>query len=147
MSITASSSLMHNPDRCHRPCHVRPMDIASIQQQLDKFAKEREWERFHNPKNLSIALAVEAGELLERFQWLTDEESRTIAERADDYDAVRDELADVLIYAIRLADKLNLDLEQAVADKMRRNAEKYPVDLARGNAVKYNRRKAGRRVG
>lgn len=118
------------------------MDIRRIQEDLRRFSDAREWERFHSPKNLSIALAVEASELLERFQWLTDEESRALRERPDDYRAVVEELADVLIYLIRLADKLNVDLEQAVADKMWKNEQKYPVDLARGNAVKYNRREA-----
>lgn len=116
------------------------MDIHRIQQQLRHFADEREWERFHSPKNLAIALAVEASELLERFQWMTEDESRVLDERRDDYDAVVEELADVMIYLLRLAEKLGVDLDRAVADKMTKNAEKYPVDLARGNAVKYNRR-------
>lgn len=107
---------------------------------MRRFCAAREWERFHSPKNLSIALAVEAGELLERFQWLTEDESRRIARRPDDYRAVVEELADVMIYLLRLADQLNVDLDRAVADKMQKNAEKYPIDLARGNAVKYNRR-------
>lgn len=118
------------------------MDIRRIQEDLRRFCDARQWERFHSPKNLSIALAVEASELLERFQWLTEEESRELAGRPDDYRAVVEELGDVMIYLLRLADKLNVDLERAVADKMQKNAEKYPIDLARGNAVKYNRREA-----
>ena len=116
------------------------MDIHGIQEELKEFAEAREWGRFHSPKNLAIALAVEASELLEHFQWLTDDESRTLADRPEDHAAVVEELADVMIYLIQLAGQLNVNLEQAVADKMRKNAEKYPVDLARGNAVKYNRR-------
>jgi len=116
------------------------MDIQALQRRLREFANEREWDRFHSPKNLSIALAVEASELLERFQWLTDEESRRLVECPEDYRAVIEEVADVMIYLIRLADKLDVDLEQAVAAKMHKNAERYPVNLARGNAMKYNRR-------
>ncbi len=116
------------------------MDIQGIQQQLQHFAAERDWEQFHSPKNLAIALAVEAAELLERFQWLTEDQSEKLAERADDYEAVVEEMADVMIYLLRLADRLDVDLEMAVPDKIRKNMAKYPVDLARGNAVKYNRR-------
>jgi NTP pyrophosphatase (non-canonical NTP hydrolase) len=116
------------------------MDIAAIQRALREFAEERDWEQFHSPKNLAIALSVEAAELLERFQWLKDEESRRLSEKPEDYRAVREEIADVLIYLLRLADQLNIDLDAAVDEKMRKNAEKYPVELAKGNAVKYNRR-------
>lgn len=116
------------------------MDIQSVQQTLREFALERDWEQFHSPKNLATALAVEAAELLEPFQWLQEEESRRLAEKPTDYAQVVEEVADVMIYLLRLADQLGIDLEQAVADKIRKNAEKYPVALARGNAVKYNRR-------
>lgn len=117
------------------------MDIKAIQDDLRRFCDARGWAQFHSPKNLSIALAVEASELLERFQWLTEDESRQIAQHPEDYRSVVEELADVMIYLLRLADQLNVDLDQAVAEKMQKNAEKYPIDLARGNAVKYNRRK------
>jgi dCTP diphosphatase len=116
------------------------MDILAIQQQLRAFAEERDWEQFHSPKNLAIALAVEAAELLEPFQWLREEESLNLERRPADHARVREEIADVLIYLLRLADRLDIDLELAVAEKMRRNADKYPVALAKGNAVKYNRR-------
>jgi NTP pyrophosphatase (non-canonical NTP hydrolase) len=118
----------------------KPLDIQSVQQTLREFALERDWEQFHSPKNLATALAVEAAELLEPFQWLQEEESRRLAEKPTDYAQVVEEVADVMIYLLRLADQLGIDLEQAVADKIRKNAEKYPVALARGNAVKYNRR-------
>lgn len=119
------------------------MDIKAIQRQLREFSEERDWDQFHSPKNLATALAVEAAELLEPFQWLKEEESRKLAEKPADYALVREEIADVLIYLLRLADQLDIDLEQAAAEKMRRNAEKYPVALAKGNAVKYNRRDTG----
>jgi len=116
------------------------MDIENLKRTLQAFADERDWDRFHNPKNLAMALNVEAAELLERFQWLTDDESQSLKERAGEHQAVVEEIADIMIYLIRLADKLDVDLQQAVTEKMLRNAEKYPVHLARGNAMKYNRR-------
>ena len=116
------------------------MDIEGTQRLLSEFAAERDWDRFHSPKNLAMALAVEAAELMEPFQWLEDEESRRLHERPAEFALVREEIADVLIYLLRLADQLDIDLERAVQEKMRTNAEKYPVSLARGNAVKYNRR-------
>lgn len=119
------------------------MNIQQLRDQLRRFAGERNWEQFHSPKNLSMALAVEAAELLERFQWLTEEESIALRERPDDYAAVVEEIADVMIYLVRLADRLDVDLGAAVADKIRKNEAKYPVHLAYGTAVKYNRRDSG----
>lgn len=116
------------------------MNIEAIQKDLRDFAEARDWNRFHSPKNIAMALAVEAAELMENFQWLTEEESRRLAERPEDYRAVREEVADVQIYLLRLADLLGIELEAEVREKMYRNAEKYPVELAKGNAVKYNRR-------
>ncbi|MDD2770194.1 MAG: nucleotide pyrophosphohydrolase [Methylococcus sp.] len=117
------------------------MDLAEIQQQLREFAAERHWEPFHTPKNLVMALAVESAELMEHFQWLTPDESLNLDGDAELKQAVTEEVADVAIYLIRLADRLGIGLETAIRDKMQRNAEKYPVHLAKGNAVKYNRRK------
>ncbi len=116
------------------------MDIKSVQNRLRAFAQEREWEQFHSPKNLATALAVEAAELLEPFQWLKDEESRQLAQNPSDYARVEEEIADVMIYLLRLADQLEIDLDRVVEEKIRKNGEKYPVALAKGNAVKYNRR-------
>lgn len=114
------------------------MDIETIKNKLADFAAQRDWQQFHSPKNLAMALTVEAAELLELFQWLSEEQSSNL----DDADRrrAREELADIQIYLIRLADRLGVDLEQAVQDKLRINEEKYPVELARGNATKYNRR-------
>ena len=122
------------------------MDIKSVQKTLREFAQARDWEQFHSPKNLATALAVEAAELLEPFQWLQEEESRKLAEKPSEYARVEEEIADVMIYLLRLADQLDIDLARAVEQKIRRNAEKYPVALARGNAVKYNRREAAELV-
>jgi NTP pyrophosphatase (non-canonical NTP hydrolase) len=116
------------------------MDLIGIRDRLRNFATERHWEQFHSPKNLSMALAVEAGELLEIFQWLTEEQSQNIAESEKDMALVKEEIADIFIYLVRLADKLNIDIEDAVLEKIKINKEKYPVKLSKGNATKYNRR-------
>lgn len=125
-----------NPRRWSR--YDRRMDIDALQQRLAEFAAERDWEQFHSPKNLAMALAGEAGELLEAFQWLTEAQSANLD--AAQKQAVAHELADVLIYLVRLADRLAVDLDAAVSEKMRINAEKYPVALARGSAAKASRR-------
>ena len=113
------------------------MDIKDIQNKLAVFAKERDWDQFHSPKNLAMALTSEVGELNELFQWLTEEQSNNV-----DNDAVRQEIADIIIYLLRLSDKLDIDIEEAVKEKIEINAKKYPVDLAKGNATKYSKRDA-----
>ncbi len=107
-----------------------------IKHQLREFASERDWEQFHSPKNLAMALNVEAGELLEHFQWLTEDESQQLDDAR--LTEIADEIADVQVYLIRLADRLNVDIPKSVAAKMVKNGEKYPVDLVRGRADKYN---------
>lgn len=102
---------------------------------LRAFAAERDWQQFHTPKNLAAALSVEAAEVLEHFQWLTAEQSAALAEA--DRARVAEELADVLLYLVRLADVLGVDLARAARDKMAQNALKYPADKARGSARKY----------
>ncbi len=109
--------------------------MQALRDALRRFAADRDWEQFHSPKNLAVALSVEAAELLERFQWLTEPQSAALS--PEDRSKVGDELADVLLYLIRLADKLDLDLIACAREKLRVNAEKYPVDKARGNAKKY----------
>ena len=110
--------------------------LTELRDALRQFAREREWDQYHSPKNLASALAVEAAELLERFQWLTEDESRNLppAELAK----VREEIADVLNYLVRLADKLDVNLLEAARDKIKLNALKYPADKARGSARKYS---------
>jgi dCTP diphosphatase len=110
-------------------------DLSEVRDILRRFALEREWERFHSPKNLASALVVEAAELLERFQWLTEDQSRSLS--AEEKHKVAEEIADVFIYLVQLADKLDVDLLQATRDKIAKNAEKYSVEKARGNAKKY----------
>jgi len=116
----------------------RPLvDVAGLQEALGRFARERDWERFHSPKNLAMALAGEVGELLELFQWLTEDASHQVAREGATARRVRDELADVLVYLVRLAAVLDVDLDEAVRSKLAANALKYPADRARGNAKKY----------
>jgi len=110
-------------------------ELNDLRDALRVFAAERDWDQFHSPKNLASALTVEAAELLERFQWLTEEQSKNLS--SQDKAKVADELADVLIYLVRLADKLDVELLAAARDKIEHNAEKYPIEKARGNAKKY----------
>lgn len=110
-------------------------EISALQSALREFARERDWEQFHSPKNLAAALSVEAAELLEIFQWLTEVQSGSLTERQSA--AAQEELADVFLYVLRLADRLGVDLVQAAHRKMVLNAEKYPADRARGRADKY----------
>jgi dCTP diphosphatase len=116
-------------------------ELGELQQLLRQFAAEREWERFHSPKNLAMAIAGEAGELLEHFQWLTEAESYNLDSPAKE--AVCEELADVFLYLIRLADRLSVDLPSVARDKIKKNAAKYPIEKARGNSRKYTEFKTG----
>jgi NTP pyrophosphatase (non-canonical NTP hydrolase) len=109
--------------------------LILLRDELRRFAADRDWDQFHSPKNLASALAVEAAELLEPFQWLTEAQSRQLT--AEQSAAVREEMADVLLYLVRLADKLDIDLVAAARDKIVRNAARYPVETARGSSKKY----------
>lgn len=111
-------------------------DLEELKEKLRAFARERDWEQFHSPKNLSMALIVEAAELVEHFQWLTEQESGALA--AETRSAVEQEIADVFIYLVRLADLLDVDLLRAAERKMELNAKKYPADRVRGRADKYD---------
>jgi dCTP diphosphatase len=110
-------------------------DLDRLRNQLREFATARDWDQFHSPKNLATALSVEAAELLETFQWLSEDQSRHLAPEA--LAAVGDEVADVLLYLIRLSDKLGIDPIAAADRKLAANAVKYPPDKARGNSKKY----------
>ena len=115
------------------------MDIKNIQKKLRDFSDERDWEQFHDPKNLSMALSVEVAELVEIFQWsksggldeINDPDTRKEIER---------EIADIFNYLVRLSDILNIDLEKASLNKIQENAEKYPVNISKGSSVKYSKR-------
>ena len=110
--------------------------FADSRVQVRRFAAERDWDQFHSPKNLAMALSVEAAELLEHFQWLSDAESAALS--PETRSKVSEELADVLLYLVRLADKLDVDLAAAASEKLKVNAAKYPADKARGSAKKYS---------
>jgi NTP pyrophosphatase (non-canonical NTP hydrolase) len=109
--------------------------MIALRDRLRTFVAERDWDQFHSPKNLAAALSVEAAELLEHFQWLTEAESKRLA--PEKLEQVRDEMADVLVYLVRLADKLDVDLLDAAAKKMAKNVQKYPADKVRGSMKKY----------
>ena len=110
--------------------------LIALRDKLRAFTREREWDRYHTPKNLAMALIVEAAELAEHFQWLTAEESQSPQDGKRE--KIREELADVLIYLVELADTLDIDLAAAARDKIEKNALKYPVEKSRGNAKKYD---------
>jgi NTP pyrophosphatase (non-canonical NTP hydrolase) len=113
-----------------------PDSLRDLSQQLTEFAQARDWQQFHSPKNLASALVVEAGELLEHFQWLTEEQSRALPD--DKREAVGAELADVLLYLIQLSSAVGIDPIAAAQAKLKLNALKYPADRARGNSKKYD---------
>lgn len=106
--------------------------IGELRKIVDRFVEERDWRQFHTPKNLSIALAIEAAELMEHFQWLDPQESRALAHDDVKRAAAGEELADVVCYALAMANELGIDVSQALADKMVKNAQKYPADEFRG---------------
>ena len=110
-------------------------DINKIKLRVRQFAEDRDWEQFHSPKNLSMALSAEAAKIVEHFQWLTEEQRKNLPK--EKLEEVETELADTLLYLIQLADKLDIDLIKAAESKIEVNEQKYPVDKARGNAKKY----------
>lgn len=114
--------------------------MDEIRQKLRDFASKRDWDKFHTPKNLVMALSGEVGELVEVFQWLKEEESTKEKISKENLNKAKEEIADVYLYLIRIADKLEIDLKKEAKKKIKVNAEKYPIDLSKGNAIKYNRR-------
>ena len=111
--------------------------VAELKERVLAFARERDWEQFHAPKNLSMALAAEAGELMEHFLWASPEESRAVAKDPAKRQKIGEELADVVIYALEFANATGLDLAETIEAKMLANAHKYPVEKARGRSAKY----------
>ena len=110
--------------------------MKKLVNEVRQFREERDWEQFHSPKNLTMALMVECAELAEHFQWLTQEQSRNLS--AEKKEAVKEEIADVLVYLINLAEKLDIDLLDAAWEKIGKNRKKYPADKARGKSAKYH---------
>lgn len=113
------------------------MDISDVVMRLRSFSEERDWEQYHTPRNLTLALVGEVGELAELFQWRTDDEILALAADPATREPVADELADVFAYLVSLADALDIDLDAAVHHKITKNGEKYPPHLARGSNAKY----------
>jgi NTP pyrophosphatase (non-canonical NTP hydrolase) len=109
--------------------------MEDVLRRIRKFRDERDWMQFHNPKNLAASIVIEAAELLEQFQWKTGEESERHAQAKKE--AIADEIADVAIYLLELADNLDIDLIQAINSKLDKNARKYPVEKAKGVSTKY----------
>jgi dCTP diphosphatase len=109
--------------------------LEELRIRISNFARERDWDQFHSPKNLSMALSVEAAELLEHFQWMKQSESRELSQ--EKLNQVGEELADILVYLVRIADQLDIDLISAANSKMESNAAKYPADIVRGSSRKY----------
>jgi dCTP diphosphatase len=110
-------------------------ELEELRIRISEFARERDWDQFHSPKNLAMALIVEAAELVEQFQWLKQDESRALA--GEKLAAVEQELADILVYLVRIADQLNIDLLAAARRKIKSNEAKYPVEKVRGSSKKY----------
>ncbi len=111
-------------------------NLESVRNRLREFAAVRDWDQFHSPKNLSMALSVEASELVECFQWLTEEQSHSL--NAVQLAAVTDEIADVQLYLIRLADKVGVDIGVAIEQKIKKNEAKYPAEKVKGSSKKYS---------
>jgi dCTP diphosphatase len=114
------------------------LNISRLATELQRFADARDWGQFHSPKNLVMALTGEVGELTEIFQWMSEMDSKDAARNPNTAQAVKDELADVLMYLVRLASVLDVDLDEAVRQKLKANAIKYPVEKALGSSKKYD---------
>ena len=114
---------------------MKSKELKTLTSKLASFAQDRDWDQFHSPKNLSMALSGEAGELVEVFQWLTEEESKNLTIKQKD--RAEEELADVFLYLLRLSDKLNIDLVEAANKKLIVNEKKYPIERSYGIAKKY----------
>jgi NTP pyrophosphatase (non-canonical NTP hydrolase) len=112
-------------------------NLNDIKKEIVEFIKERNWEQFHTPKNLAIAIGAEAGELLECFQWKTDEDIKTMIETKE-VEKMSDEIADIVIYSISLCNSMNIDLDRAILEKIKKNGIKYPVEKCIGSSKKYS---------
>lgn len=111
------------------------LNLKELCEKINSFAEERDWDQFHSIKNLSMALSVESSELLEIFQWMTEDQSNNLSDK--DLNKAKEELADIFVYLVRISSKLDVDLFEVASSKIKKNAEKYPVEKAKGNAKKY----------
>jgi dCTP diphosphatase len=112
--------------------------IKDLKIQVADFIRERDWEQFHNPKDLAMSISIESAELMEIFQWKTSKEYSEIKPGSSLYNKVKEELADIIIYSISLSNTTGIDISEAIIQKLSKNSEKYPIDKARGNAKKYD---------
>jgi len=119
---------------------MKELNLKGLKNELREFADDRDWNQFHTPKNLSMALAGEVGELVEIFQWLKEEDSKLENISVENLSRTKEEIADIFLYLIRIADKLDIDLVKVAQEKIDINSQKYPIQKAKGNAIKYNRR-------
>lgn len=113
------------------------IDMKKLQGEIDKFVTDRDWDQFHSVKNLSMALSVECSELVEIFQWMKEEKSNAVASDPETIGKVKDEVADIFFYLMRVVEKTGIDLEEAVLEKIKKNEAKYPVEKSRGISKKY----------
>lgn len=116
---------------------MKTIDLAKLNQAIEKMVHERDWDQFHSVKNLSMALSVESSELMEIFQWQTEEQSNQVKNDPKVLAKLEDEVADVFVYLMRIVSKSNIDLEQVVLNKLKKNESKYPIESAKGNSKKY----------
>ena len=116
----------------------KKITIAQIKKELENFSKKRDWKKYHTPKDLAISISIEAGELLETFQWLTDEEITQVLNDPKKFHQIKSELADVFAYAFTLSNRLDIDVSEAIFDKINENEKKYPVDKIKGKYKKYS---------
>jgi len=145
MNWTNESASMNMQTILHKGSNDNSMnDLNQIRDRIRKFRDERDWMQFHNPKNLACSISIEANELLEHFQWSTAEESLLVAQKKKT--DIAQEIADVAIYVIELADNLGIDLKRAILDKLAHNAEKYPKNVVRGSSKKYTEYKAAKKL-
>jgi dCTP diphosphatase len=111
--------------------------IKQLKQKLARFVKDRDWEQYHSPKNLSMSIAIEAAELMEMFQWATIEESHHVLKDKKKLEAVKDELADIALFVLEFCNMFDIDLSTAIIKKLKKNVKKYPAQLVRGKSHKY----------
>lgn len=116
---------------------MNKIDLPNIISRIDEFAKERDWDQFHSVKNLAMAMSVESSELMEIFQWSTEEQSNNVKNDQKTKQKLEEEIADVFIYLCRILDKAEIKLEEVVLKKLEKNAAKYPVSCSKGSALKY----------
>ncbi len=113
--------------------------ISELKELVEEFVHERDWEQYHNPKDLAVSISIEAAELLERFQWKNEGEIRELIKNEEEFQEIKEEVADILIYSLSLANRMDIDLSQSTVEKLEKNKKKYPVEKAKGRSDKYTK--------